>query len=72
MAATKTTMEISNLVAILPESEQTFAYEFVKRLVLAWDSDFTKLTADERSRLEEAEQDFINGDTVSHDAIIWE
>ena len=33
-AATK---EIINLIEILPESEQNFALEFVKKLVLAWD-----------------------------------
>jgi hypothetical protein len=35
--------------------KKSFALEFIKRLVLAWDPDFTKLTSDERKRLEEAE-----------------
>ena len=63
--------EINNLVEMLPENEQNLAYELVKRIVLAWDSDFTKLTTAERQRLEEAEQDLINGETVSHDDIDW-
>jgi len=63
--------EINNLVEMLPENEQNLAYELVKRIVLAWDSDFTKLTTAERQRLEEAEQDLINGETISHDDIDW-
>jgi len=63
--------EINNLVEMLPENEQNLAYELVKRIVLAWDGDFTKLTTAERQRLEEAEQDLINGETISHDDIDW-
>ena len=36
--------EISTLVDLLPDNEQILAYELIKRMVLAWDSDFTKLT----------------------------
>ena len=64
--------EISVLVDLLPASEQALAYEFIKRMVLAWDSDFTKLTPTERKRLEEAEQDFVSGNTVSHSDINWD
>lgn len=66
------TREISDMVDMLPEKEQNLAYEMVKRIVLAWDSDYTRLTPSERKRLEEAEQDFINGDTVSHEDIDWD
>ena len=64
-------MEISALVEILPENEQNLAYEIVKRMVLAWDSDFTKLTPNERLRLEEADRDWTTGNTVSFDDIDW-
>ena len=33
---------IANMVDMLPEQEQLLAFEFIKRMVLAWDSDFTK------------------------------
>lgn len=36
------------LMEILPESEQNFALAFIEKLVLAWDSDFTKLTPMEK------------------------
>lgn len=68
-AATK---EAINLMEILPESEQNFALEFIKKLVLAWDPDYTKVTPAERKALEEAEKDIAENGTISHDAINWD
>lgn len=46
---------------MLPDAEQDFAYELIKRLILAWDPDFTKVTPEERVRLMEAEESgFVN------------
>ena len=44
------------------------ANEFVKRLVLAWDPDFTKVTSEEARRIKDAE---ANG-FISEDDIDWE
>ena len=44
------------LMDTLPESEQTFAYEFIRRLVRAWDPDYTKVTPDEAKQIAAAEQ----------------
>lgn len=63
------TREIVDLMEILPESEQNFALEFVKKLVLAWDPDFTKLTPAERKELDDAMAD---SETIPHDAIDWD
>jgi hypothetical protein len=60
-------MQIADMIEMLPEDEQNFAFEFIKRLVLAWDPDFTKLTPAERKHLEEAE----NGEYVDEDDIDW-
>lgn len=60
--------EINSMLEILPEGEQQLAYEFVKRLVLAWDSDFTKVTQQEREQLERAE----NSGFVAEDSIDWD
>lgn len=68
-AATK---EVINLMEILPESDQNFALEFIKKLVLAWDPDYTKVTPAERKALEETEKDIEENGTVSHDAINWD
>ena len=61
-------MDIAKMIDMLPESEQLFAHEFVKRLVLAWDPDFTKLTPEERRELEEAEK----GEFIEESEIDWE
>lgn len=67
-----TTKEAINLMEILPESDQNFALEFIKKLVLAWDPDYTKVTHAERKALEEAEKDIAENGTISHDAINWD
>ena len=64
--ATKQAIE---LLEMLPANDQNFALEFIKKLVLAWDPDFTKLTPAERESLEEAMAD---PETVSHDEIDWD
>ena len=66
------TKEAINLMEILPESEQNFALEFIKKLVLAWDPDFTKLTLAEKNELEDADVEIRNGETVSHEEINWD
>lgn len=64
--------ETVEMLEMLPEQEQVLAKELIKRLVLAWDSDFTKLTPDERRRLELAEQEIEAGEVVSHEDIDWD
>lgn len=63
--------EAISLMEILPESDQNFALEFIRKLVIAWDPDFTKVTPAERKVLEEAEKDMMENGTVSHDSIDW-
>ena len=60
--------EAAELMDILPTSEQTLALEMIKRLVLAWDPDFTRLTPRERQELELARED---PETISHEMIDW-
>ena len=67
-----TTKQAINLMELLPESEQNFALEFIKKLVIAWDPDFTKVTPADRAKLEEAQREIENGETISHDAINWD
>lgn len=57
--------QIAEMVSMLPESDQYLAYELVKKLVLAWDPDFTKLTKDERKELETAEAEgYVDADDI--------
>lgn len=64
--------EATTLLEILPEHEQDFALEFIRKLVIAWDPDFTKLTPLEKKELEEAIADRKENGTVPHDAINWD
>lgn len=66
------TKQAIDLMEILPESEQNFALEFIKKLVLAWNPDFTKVTPSERVELEQAMKEIENRETVPHKAINWD
>lgn len=58
-------LEAARLMNMLPESEQNFAYEFIKKLVLAWDPDYTKLTPEEARRVDAAENSgFVDGSEI--------
>ena len=56
---------------LLPESDQSLVLEIVKKLVIAWDPDYTKTMPDEERALEEAEKEIGKGETISHDSIEW-
>ena len=60
-------MDTAKLIDMLPEQDQAFAYEFVKKLILAWDPDFTKLTPEEAAELKKAEESGF----VSEQDIDW-
>lgn len=58
--------DTTEMLKELPVSEQKLAYEFVKRLVLAWDPDYTKVTPNEALSLKEAEEEYKNGEYVEY------
>ena len=65
---TKMIEQTVSMLEMLPSQEQNFAFEFVKRLVLAWDPDYTKLTPSEREKLEKAETgEYINAKDINWD-----
>ncbi len=66
------TKQAIDLLELLPEKDQNFALEFIKKLVIAWDPDYTKVTPAERAELERAQKEIENGETISHDAINWD
>lgn len=66
------TKEAIDLMEILPENDQYFALEFIKKLVLAWDPDYIKVTSEEQKELEEAERDIEENGTISHNDINWD
>lgn len=65
------TKEIVNMIDMLPEQEQNLAFEFIKRMVLAWDPDYTKVTIEELKAINTAEKEIDNGEIISHDDIDW-
>ncbi len=63
--------QIAGMVDMLPEAEQALAFELVKRMVLAWDPDFTKLTPAERAQLETSEAEMQAGEYVTDSPDLW-
>ena len=49
-------LDAARMMDMLPEDEKEFAYEFIKKLVKAWDPDFTKATPEEAEKMEVAEK----------------
>lgn len=62
------TKQLIMMFEMLPEQEQELAYETMKRFVLAWDPDFSKVTPEERRRIDDAE----NSGFISDDEIDWD
>ena len=69
---TQIVKESLKMLEILPEREQEFASQFIKRLVIAWDPEFAKLTCEERKRLEDAEKRMDNGEYIKDSDIEWD
>jgi hypothetical protein len=68
---TAKTQQIAELAAFLPDTEQALALEIVKRLVLAWDPDYTKVTAEEAAAIRSGMEQFECGEIVRFDEIDW-
>jgi len=54
--------QITEMIDMLPEEDQIFAVMFIRKLVLAWDPDFTKQTPVEAERLREAIRSMDSGE----------
>lgn len=64
--------QIADMVEILPEQDQSLAYELVKKLVLAWDPDYIKLTPAEAQQVDQAADEMAAGDYVPDSAVNWD
>ena len=63
-------IEAARLMDTLPEADKEFAYESIKKLVLAWDPDFTKVTAEEAAIIKKAENSgFVDEEDIDWDTI---
>ena len=63
--------KIADMVEMLPEKDQALAFELVKKLVLAWDPDFTKVTPAEKAEIDKAETELEAGEYVTDQAVNW-
>ena len=61
-------MHAARMLNLLPEEDQSLALAFIKKMVLAWDPDFTKVTPDEADRISAAESSGF----LSEDEIDWD
>lgn len=63
--------QIAEMVDMLPAQDQALAFELVKKLVLAWDPDFTKVTPAEKMQIDKAAAELEAGDFITDSAINW-
>ena len=56
-------IDAARMMDMLPDEDKHFAYEFIKKLVKAWDPDFTKVTPKEAQRIKAAEGSGFVGDS---------
>ena len=54
-------MQTAQLMSLLPEDEQNLVNQLVKKLVLAWDPDYTKVTPEEKARIDKADEEIKQG-----------
>lgn len=64
--------QIADMVDMLPEKDQALAFELVKKLVLAWDPDFSKVTPTEKAEIDKAAAELEAGDYVTDQAVNWD
>jgi len=63
-------IDTAKMIDILPADDQRFAYEFVKKLVLAWDPDYTKVTPAEAEQMAAAEASgFVDDEEINWNEI---
>jgi hypothetical protein len=65
---TEIAMNAARMLSLLPEEDQKFALSFIKKLVQAWDPDFTKVTPDEADSISTAE----NSGFIADEEINWD
>lgn len=64
-----TTLQTAELLDILPDEDVAMVNALIEKLVIAWDPDFTKVTARERALLEKGESEIKNGDYISEEDV---
>lgn len=66
-----TNTQLLDLIDSLPEDDQKLIREFIKKVVIAWDKDYTKLTIQEGKDLKQAQEEIARGEFVTMGDIDW-
>jgi hypothetical protein len=53
--------QTAEMLSLLPEEEISLVNELVKKLVVAWDPDFTKVTPEEERIIKQSEEEMRQG-----------
>lgn len=61
--------ETIQMINMLPDEELGLIHAIVKKVIKAWDPDFTKLTAVEKKQLEQSEKSFSDGNYFSSEDV---
>jgi hypothetical protein len=62
-----TTLKTAELLDILPDEDILLINTLVRKLIVAWDPNFTKVTDSERALLDKSETEMRNGDYISEE-----
>ena len=60
-------MNAAHMIDMLPDPDKNLAYELIKKLVLAWDPDFTKLTTEEAKDSGFVDAEEIDWSKIGHE-----
>ena len=63
----ETTLQTVELLDILPDEDISIVNALVKKLVIAWDPNFTKVTAKEKELLDKSDEEMKNGEYISEE-----
>lgn len=61
--------QTTELLTLLPEEELSLVNSLVKKLVLAWDPNFTKLTPSEKLAVDKADKEMQKGVFLTDDEV---
>ncbi len=64
-------MQTAEMLSLLPDDEVSLINELVKKLILAWDPDFTKVTQQEAEAIDKADNEMKSGIYFSEDEV-WD
>lgn len=64
--------QVAHMVEMLPEEDQALAFAMVRKLVLAWDPEYTKATPEEDAAMDQAVKELAAGDYILDSEINWD